>query len=358
MRLILTLIAVGLVLGVLPARAADCVYVSDAKGSRILVFRQDSESGELTPAGEVATAGTPGSLCVDPERKYLFAALRSAKTIASYRIDPQSGELEHLSTTAAKEDPAYVATDRTGRWLLSAYYRAGQIAVHRLDDGGTISPEGMWTETADKAHAIVVDRSNRFLFVPHTGPEKIFQFRFDAQTGRVTPNDPPVVETEAGIGPRHIWFHPAKDVAFVSEEQGSSMGAYRFDPEAGTLSPLEGQHRHSTLPDGFSQRNSCSDIEVTPDGRYVYVGNRGHDSIAGFAFDDDGRISSLGTFATEQTPRSFNIDPSGRFLYAAGQGSGRLAAYRIDESSGALRRFATYKAGSTPWWVLVVHTEN
>ncbi|MEW4530774.1 lactonase family protein [Maioricimonas sp. JC845] len=358
MRPIPALLTACLLLASLSADAADSVYVSDSSGNRILVFRQDRETGELTPAGDIATEGSPGALCVDPERKYLFAALRSAMTVASFRIDPATGQIVHLSTAVAKEDPAYVATDRTGRWLLSAYYRAGQIAVHRIGDDGTISAEGNWTETADKAHAIVVDRTNRFLFVPHTAPEKIFQFRFDARNGQVTPNDPAVVETESGTGPRHIWFHPTKDVAFVSEEQGSSLGAYRFDRDAGTLSPLEGQSRQSTLPDDYSGRNSCSDLEVTPDGRFVYVGNRGHDSLAGFAFDDDGRIRSLGTFATEKTPRSLNIDPAGRFVYVAGQGSGQLAACRIDEASGALNRFATYDAGIAPWWVLVVHTQN
>jgi 6-phosphogluconolactonase len=190
------------------------------------------------------------------------------------------------------------------------------------------------------------------VFVPHTGPNAIFQFRFDEQTGTLTANDPPKVTTPENTGPRHLAFHPSLNVVYFDNEQGSSVTAFRLDKSKGTLEPFQ---TLPTLPEGFSESNSCADLEITPDGRFLYASNRGHDSLAGFAIDPEtGKMTSLGQFPTEKTPRSFNIAPDGKFVYAAGQGSGKLAAYRLDGENGKLTRFATYEVGNGPAWVQVV----
>ncbi len=225
--------------------------------------------------------------------------------------------------------------------------------MHAIDDDGEIGGEAIqWTVTDEKAHAVVIDASNRFVYVPHTRPNAIFQFRFDGATGTLSPNSPAKTTTPENTGPRHGWFHPNGRFAYFDMEQGSSVMAFHLNARTGALDSFQ---TISTLPTDFRENNSCADLELTPSGKFLYVSNRGHDSIACFAVDaESGKLTLVEQEPTEKTPRSFNIDPSGRFLYAAGQGSGQLASYRIDADSGELTKLETYSAGRQPWWVLVV----
>jgi 6-phosphogluconolactonase len=257
-----------------------------------------------------------------------------------------------LNTVAAGADPAYLATDHSGRFLLTAYYQAGKVTVHAVGKEGTLSDAALQTvTTAEKAHAVVPDASNRFVFVPHTGPNAIFQFTFDPDTGKLTATTPARLETPAGTGPRHLVFHPSKAVAYADNEQGGSVTAYALDTKAGMLSPLQ---TISTLPQDFRAANACPEIKIHSSGKFLYASNRGHDSIAYFTLDDDGRLRALGQTPTEKTPRSFDLDPAGSFLFAAGEGSGKVASYRIDAKTGELNRLETYEVGKAPWWVMVV----
>jgi 6-phosphogluconolactonase len=335
------------------ARADTFLYVSVAAEKRIAVFRLDADTGRLTHQGDSQVeAGEPGALTVDPERRFLLAAIRSTGKLASFRIDPATGRLTPVNTVPAGPDPAHLATDRTGRYLLTAYYVAAKVTVHALGNDGTLSEQPLQSlPTADKAHAIVPDPSNRFVFVPHTGPDVIFQFTFDAQSGRLAANAPAKLRTPPGTGPRHLAFHPSKPLAYVDNEQGSSVTTYALDGKAGTLEALQ---TVSTLPPGFRGTNACAEIKVHPSGRFAYASNRGHDSIAALALDGDGKLSLLRQVPTEKTPRSFDIDPTGQYLFAAGESSGRLAGYRIDPNTGDLTRLATYAVGQKPWWVLAV----
>lgn len=351
-----TWMLIGILLsGAAPVLAEDLVYVSVAGEGKIVRFALDPKSGALARQGETAVEGQPGPLTTDPQRRFLFASLRSAGKLASFRLEPGSGELSPINIVEAGADPAYVATDRTGRFLLSAYYAAGKVAVHAIGEDGALSEKPVQElATAEKAHAVVPDCSNRFVFAPHTGPNRIFQFRFDEMTGRLAPQGTPFVERPENTGPRHLVFHPFHDVAYVSDEQGSSVTAYRF--AAGSLEPMK---TWTTLPPVFRGANSCADIQITPDGRFVYVANRGHDSIAEYLVHaPTGELVPLGQTATEKTPRSFHISPEGGFLIAAGQGSGNLAVYRIDEGTGKLDRLQTYPVGKQPWWVLIVSNES
>ena len=182
------------------------------------------------------------------------------------------------------------------------------------------------------------------------GPNVIMQFRFDAQTGRLTPNTPFRVEPTERLGPRHYCFHPSLDLVYFSNEQGCSVTAYRLDRATGTLSATQ---TITTLPQGYTARNTCSQIHLTPAGKFLYVGNRGHNSIAGFAVDPaTGHLTAAGQVPTEAVPSAFALDPTGRFVFAAGTASGRLASYRIDDGTGALTPLATYAAGQRPAAVL------
>jgi 6-phosphogluconolactonase len=289
---------------------------------------------------------------VGPARRFLFAAIRSTGKLASFRIDPATGRLTHLSTVTVGPDPAHISTDHTGRYLLTAYYVDARVTVHAIGDDRKLGVKPLQSiPTDDKAHAIVPDPSNRFVFVPHTGPNVIFQFAFDAKTGRLSANTPAKLRTPKGTGPRHLAFHPSQPVAYVANEQEGSVTAYAFDRKAGTLRALQTE---STTPQDFKGTNACAEIKVHPAGRFVYVSNRGHDSIAAFALKSDGKLRAIGQSATEKTPRSFDLDPSGKYLFATGESSGKLAGYRIDPNDGGLTRLATYEVGKMPWWVLAV----
>ncbi len=352
-RLLLMLITLIGLLGTDSAIAETVLYVSVAGEKRIAAYAMDEASGGLQHASDTRLDAEPGPLTTDPDGTFLFASVRSTGQLASFRRDATNGQLTLISQVPAGADPAYVATDQTGRFLLSAYYRAGKVAVHRIaDDGSLAEPPWQTIATDDKAHAIVPDRANKFVLVPHTGPNAIFQFVFDPTTGRLAPNTVPNITRPENTGPRHLGFHPTLDFAYVSDEQGSSMTVYQYDAVRGQLAPRQVL---STLPAGFSENNSTAHLEVHPSGKWVYVANRGHDSLAVFRIDPtSGRVTALGQTATEPTPRSFNIEPSGRFLFAAGQGSGKLAAFRIDQTFGGLTRIATYDVGQRPWWVLAV----
>ena len=331
------------------------MYITVSEEDRIARYEVDVGTGALTHIGDVGTAARPAPLAVNPARDRLYAACRDEIVLSSYAIGGD-GALTHIGDAAVDNDPCYLATDRAGRFLLSAYYQGGRCAVHAIgDDGAAILPPVEWLATAKGAHSMQTDASNRFAFVPHisggTGPNAIFQFRFDAETGRITPNSPARVEMDGELGPRHFCFHPNKDILYFSDEQGCSVTGYNFDAENGTLSAFQ---TISTLPEGFTERNSCSQIQIAPSGEFLYAPNRGHNSIACFSVDaESGALTAIGHAPSEAVPRAFSIDPSGRYLYAAGLDTGRLAAYRI-EGDGTLTRFATYEVGAGPMWVLII----
>jgi 6-phosphogluconolactonase len=246
-----------------------------------------------------------------------------------------------------------MSVDRNGKYLLSSYYNGGKVTVHKIDGTGAAAGKVAEVPTAEHAHCVQTDRTNRFAFVPHTvPPNAIFQFRFNDKSGELTPNASAKVERPAGEGPRHFAFHPHKDVVYVSNENGSTVTAYTLDTEAGTLSDFQ---TLSTLPDAFSGENTCAQIHTTPCGRMLFVSNRGHDSIASYAVGEDtGRMTPLGQQMTEPVPRVFIVDPTGNFLYAAGQGSGKMEAFRIDVEAGSLTSLGLYDVGDIPMWVEVL----
>ncbi len=332
------------------------VYVTVSGEGRISRYRMNAESGALEARDDVAAPGRPAPVAIDPSRRFMYVGRRDDLQITSYAIDGGSGDLREIGSIPIASDPCYMATDRSGKYLLSAYYLGERAAVHGIGgDGAALDPPIEWRHTGRGAHCLRTDASNRFAFLPHIdgngAPNAIFQFRFDAATGKLAPNDPAQVPQDAGIGPRHYCFHPEKDLLYFSNEQGSSVSTYAFDADAGTLRALQ---TVTTLPEGWSGDNKCAQLHMTPDGHYLYAPNRGHDSIAEFAVDPhSGLLTPLGHVAAEAVPRAFAIDPAGRFLISAGLESGRLATYRIGDD-GKLERIATRDVGKSPMWVAII----
>ena len=333
-------------------QAQSFVYVSVSGEKKIAVLKMAND-GSLTRLKDVEPPGAPGPMAVDMKRKVLFASLRSSSQLASFRLDAATGGLTLINSVGIQGDAAYVATDRSGNFLLSACYGQGMIGVHPLGEDGTIGETPVvWQATEKTAHAILTDLSNRFLYVPHPAPKAVFQFSFEAKTGKIAALEPPRLLTGDNSGPRHLAFHPKLKMVYFDYEQGSAVAACALDTQTGQLTIKQ---TLPTLPADFQGNNTCADIEISPSGRFLYSSNRGHDSIAMYAVDEEtGLLTSLGQEPTEKTPRSFNIDPSERFLYAAGQGSGQLASYHLDPETGRLKRFATMNLGKSPAWVQVV----
>lgn len=334
------------------------VYITLQGDDKIAIYTLDSPSGKLTHQEDIAIDGSPAPFTVSPDGKHAYAGLRTANTMVSFDIDSSTGSLTTTGSVDLESDPCYVSVDATGRHLLSAYYFAGHIAVHPIGpDGALGDPATEWLGTRLKAHCAHTDASNRFAFLPHVGESNaIYQFRFDSSTGSLTPNDPPVIEAPAGHGPRHYAYHPHANFVYFDNEQGSSVTAYRMDPNAGTLSPFQ---TVSTLPGGWSGENSCAQIHMAPSGDFLYATNRGHNSIAMFAVDpSSGELTSLGQQPTVGTPRAFGIDPLGSYMLVGGLDDGDLATYRIDMTSGRLEHIATQPVGDQPMWIHITGAVN
>lgn len=347
----------------------DLLYVGLQDDERIAIFAIGSD-GRLSKQGDVASPGGPSVFAISPDRRTLFVGNRTQPSIASYRIDPATGGLSLLGTAVQTDAPTFLTPDRGGRYMLAAYYQGGYAAVYPIGGDGVLGAQIDKQNSAIGAHAIATDPSNRFVFVPHIariqdnvmeppknnpGPNVILQYRFDAASGRLTANSPSRVEQGELVGPRHYIHHPSLDVVYFSNEQGCSVTAYRLDRATGTLSSLQ---TVSTLPALHSERTTCSQIHLTPSGRFLYVGNRAPNgsSIAAFAVDPTGRLTSAGHAPTEPVPSAFCLDPGGQFLFAVGTASGRLASYRIDQQTGALAPLAAEAVGQRPAAVLAVHT--
>ena len=345
------------------------MYVSLQDDDKVVQFSMDPETGQLSHEADHALSGGPSSMAISPDKGTLYVGHRANGEITSHRINSATGELTQTGKVTPGTAPTYLSTDRQGKFLLGAYYQGAHVGVHPIDSDGSVGePPIEWLETETGAHSIQVDRSNKFAFVPHIariadnvmqppgdalGPNAIYQFRFDEDTGRLAPNTPPIIKMVEFLGPRHYCFHPSLDVVYFSDEQGCSVSAYSLDTSTGALSAYQ---TITTLPQGYSGRNTCSQIQISDSGRFLYVPNRGHNSIAGFTVDvSTGNLTPIGHVSTEQVPGAFSLDPEANFVFAAGSESGRLASYQIDGSTGELTPMEIYTVGKRPMWVLITN---
>ena len=331
--------------------AALLVAVSAGKDQALHLYELNPKSGVLVQRAKYDLPGSPGSQCVSMDGNHLYVSVRSANSVAAYRIDHAKKTLIPLGLTNIGANAAYVATDRTGRTLLWASYSGGVVGSHAITKTGTIRKGALsQIETARCAHAILPDASNKFAFVPHTGPNAVYQFRFDAKTGKLSKNDPLTSSPAIGLEPRHLAFHPRLPIVYCDDEKGDSVTAYTLNRTTGIL---KATHSTSTLPSGFDgSKNTCADIEITKAGKFVYASNRGHNSIAGFAVDaKSGKLTSIGQFPTGETPRSFNLGPNNKWLVAAGQRSHDLYIYERNPKSGKLTKLHQQPTGQGPSWV-------
>lgn len=331
---------------------SQTVYVSLSGDNKLAWFNLDMETGKLERAGEIATDAGPGPMAVNKKRNLLYLGQRGNKTVAVYKLGVK-GTPEFLGKSPILGNPVYLALEPSRKWLLTAHYGEAKAGVYALSDKGLIQGEAVQVLNTDKnPHSIQVDPAGKTVYIPNTGADKIFVRGFDSSTGAIDTSNTADASSGMKSGPRHFAMHPILPEVYFINETDSSISVYEKGGKSGALKHLQ---TLSTLPKAYEGKNSCADIHITPNGRFLYGSNRGHDSIACFQVDlETGKLSSLGAETTEKTPRAFNIDPRGKFLIAAGQDSGKLAVYRINGETGGLTRTSTVEAGKSPAWVEIL----
>jgi len=328
-------------------------YTRSGRSEGIHVYRREPQSGALTHLHTVA-ADDPSFLAFDPRQRFLFAVGesnayhgRDSGSVASFAIDQDTGNLAPISRQSSHGgDPCHLATDQAGRFLVVANHEHGSVAVLPIAADGQLAPatdvrqhEGSGPGPSQKgphAHCVTLDPTGQRILVNDKGIDKVMIYRLDTAAGRLVPAEPPFAQLHSGAAPRHLAFHPGGRYAYVNGEADMTITAFAYDAELSAFTEL---HHVSTLPEGAAgERFSTAQIVVAPSGRFVYVSNRGHDSIAIFAIDQPtGRLTALGHESTRgRTPRNFNIDPTGSYLYAANQDSDTIVLFRIDPQTGRL----------------------
>jgi 6-phosphogluconolactonase len=342
------------------------VYVSNAEDGDIGMYTLRPD-GSLQPGQRFKAEKMVMPMTVSPDKRFLVAAVRSKPFSAyTYSIDRGTGALKPVGTGPLAESFPYVAFDRSGRYILSASYGGHLVSVNPVNADGTVGAPMQVIPTARNAHAIITDKSNRFVFVPHLGTDQVFQFLFDAKSGRLTANTPPVLQLKAGTGPRHLITSPDNRFVYLLNELTATVSVLALDAN-GLLKEVDSASalpRDSKLVPGAPRPQQgrdtsndiwASDIHVTPNGRFLYAAERTSSSIGAFSVDTStGKLSYLGSTPTEKQPRGFRIDPTGGFMVVSGEKSESLSTYSIDQSSGALRHVGKYSTGKGSNWVEIV----
>ena len=336
-------------------------------GKGIYAFRLNAATGALEPAGVTAGVRNSSYLAFDPRRQFLYCvnefkeyAGKPSGAVSAFRIDPKTGALAYLNTVASHgTDPCHLMVERSGRNVLVANFASGSVAVLPIaadgslkeascviqHEGSSVDPK---RQKGPHAHAVEIDATNRTVFVPDLGCDKVFVYALDADRGVLIPNpNQPSVAVTPGAGPRQLAISPSGRFAYLINELNSTMTAYAYDARRGTLSALQ---TLSTLPQGFAGDSSCAEVQVAPSGRFLYGSNRGHDSIVIYALDPEaGTMTLVGHESTRgHIPRNFTLSPKGDFIAAANQDSGTVVMFRVDPEKGTLTATGSVVEAGTP----------
>src|SRR5215468_1663897 len=325
-------------------------YTSKTQSKGIYAFRYDATSGKMTALGLAAETPDPSFMAIHPSGKFLYAVNEGGKSsfVTSFSLDAKTGKLTQLNQVPSLgEDPCYITFDQSGKYILVANYTSGTLAVFAIladgkigektalnQDSGTLGPKKERQE-GPHAHWIETSADNRYALAADLGLDQILIFQFDAGKGTLGPHMPPSVALKAGSGPRHSVFSPNGKFLFVVNELSSTATSLSYDPKTGDLKQV---NTVSTLPLEFSGRNDVAEVAVHPNGRYLYVSNRGMDSIALFAIDPKkGTLSPRGRVPTGgKEPRHFALDPAGNFMFVENQLSDTIVVFHVDALSGEL----------------------
>jgi 6-phosphogluconolactonase len=357
-----------------PALAASFVYVSNADDGDIGEYAMNAD-GTLSPGPRVAAAKVVMPMAVSPDKRFLYAHSRSKPyAFHVYSIDRKTGALKLLASSPAAESFPYISLDRTGRFLFGASYGGAVVSVNAVGKDGRVAEKPIQVIPVGRnAHSIRVDATNKYVYAPTLGSDEIFQFRFDAKTGRLASNTPSVVLMKAGTGPRH--FITSKDNRFVYllSELVGTVTTLSLDAKTGLLTEtsvasavppdsklVPGAPRGAVGgPGGPPPRDTSNDIwaadlHLTPDGKFLYATERTHSTVAGFSADGaTGKLTYLGATPTEKQPRGFAISPDGKTMVVSGEKSDTITVYAIG-ADGALKELQKAPTGKGSNWVEIV----
>ncbi len=353
------------------------VDLPPGNGRGIHLYQVDRATGAMTPSGVFDLGTSPSCLAMNAAGTRLYSTNETDRvgedkqgTVSAFAINRADGQLTLLNTVrSGGAGPTYVSLHPSGRFVLVANYQRGSVAVLPIlpdgrlgaatdtkHDAGTIGPKkatnappGSFASSGhDRTHAhmIQADPSGRFVLHVDLGLDRIFVWKFDERSGVLAPNDPPVVSLPPGDGPRHIGFHPNGHWCYSLQEEASNIVLFDYDTAKGRLAARQ---TLSSLPPGFAGSNFGSEILVSGDGRFVYAGNRLHDSIGIFSVGKTGELTYVSDEWTRgDYPRSFNFDPTGRFLYSCNQRGDNVAVFRVDRDTGRLAFTGHYAPVGNP----------
>ena len=327
---------------------------SDRGSKGIYLYHLDLDSLNYTFCDSQSILINPSFLALDPSQRFCAAVSeidqvdgKASGSAGIFVFDENEKKLHFRNQMPSQGgSPCHICFDRTGRFCFVSNYSGGSFAVFPVMPDGSLAPclsvsrhtgasINRDRQSAPHVHSVLVDHTNSFIFVADLGIDKIMVYRFDDRTGRLEPNYVPWVRTRAGAGPRHMDIDEKNRFLYVFNELDSSIDVFRLDSAVGSLDLVQTQ---STIPQDFDGENSGADVHFTPNGRFLIVSNRGHDSLARFFVDPvSGTLDLLGFTPTHgEKPRSFCIDPSGHLLLVANQNTDTISTFFLDQESGSV----------------------
>jgi 6-phosphogluconolactonase len=353
------------------------VDLPPGNGRGIHLFEVDRATGAMSAAGVYEMGNSPSCLAFNADQSRLYSGNETERvgedesgTVSSFAVDPKTGGLTLLnSVRSGGKGPAHLTVHPGGKFVLVANYFGGSVAVLPIladgrlgeatdvkKDTGKVGPTRATNAAPGSfafsghdqthAHMIEADPSGKWVLHVDLGLDQILVWRFDAENGTLTPAETPFVSLPPGDGPRHFAFHPSRHWLYSIQEEGSTVVLFDFDPQNGRLTARQ---TISSLPPGYAGSNFCSEILVSADGRFVYAGNRLHDSIGIFAVGADGTLTYVAEEWTRgDYPRSFTFDPAGEHLYCCNQRADHIAVFQVDKSSGRLSFTGHYTPVGNP----------
>jgi 6-phosphogluconolactonase (cycloisomerase 2 family) len=317
---------------------------ASAKG--ISVFRID-QGGAWMLVQTLETVANPQFIAFDRQQRFLYSVHGDGTEVSAYAIDRASGLIRFMNKQpTAGKNSTHLTPDPSNRYIVIG--NGPGVAVFPINQDGSLAPFSDMVPAVGKVgphrnqieagphpHYVSFDPSGRFLLAPDRGLDLVHIYRLDASTGKLVENDPAFAATRPGAGPRHLAFHPSRPWAYVCDELDSTVTAYAWNSGRGELKAFQ---VIPTLPVSYIGKNSPAEIQVAPSGNFVYVSNRGHDSIVTFRIDPaDGMLAPLAWEPTQgRTPRFFTLDLTGGLLYAANLESDNIVAFRVDQATGKL----------------------
>lgn len=356
-----------------PVAAGPLVFVSSfAAGDdgAIQAFELDVPEGTLRTLARTTEVEHPFFLALSPDHTHLYSIHaptfggEAAEFVAAWRLEKRSGGLALLNRQSTRGTAScYLDVDSTGKTVLVANYLSGSVAALPVRDDGSLGEIASFMphrgssidpdrQQGPHAHCIVISPDNRFAYAADLGLDQILGYRLDAATAQLTPHRQPFVRTRPGAGPRHLTFHPDGRHVYVINELQNSITMFDFLPETGML--IERQTL-STLPDDFEGTSYCADLKITPDGRFLYGTNRGHDSIAAYGIDENGRLTRIQIVPSRGAgPQNLALTAQGELLLCANMPGNALVVFRIDSRSGRLTPIGEPLAIPKPSCIMLV----